>query len=142
MSLEAAIAELTTEVANLTAEIRALKGLAGTLGAPAPAKKASTKKDKAPEAPPAAAPAPTPPAAPVFRFPDNEPPQEPAPVQQWTYESVQNYASQIGTRLGTRSHELVDLLARFGVQRLSQLPEDKYGAFVQAMEALANGGLL
>lgn len=78
----------------------------------------------APAAAPAQAPAPTQPPAPAV----------PTTTQTYTMEQLAVAATQLVD--AGRREELVQLLRQFGVEALTQLPKEQYGAFVTALRQM------
>lgn len=88
-------------------------------------------------------PAPAPVAAPTAQVPAPAPapvatPEQPAPVpttqQTYTMEQLAVAATQLVD--AGRREELVGLLGRFGVQALTALPKEQYGAFATALRQM------
>ena len=100
---------------------------------PAPAPVAApTAQVPAPVAPAPVAPAPVAPA------PTPTPAEQPAPVpttqQTYTMEQLAVAATQLVD--AGRREELVGLLGQFGVQALTALPKEQYGAFATALRQM------
>lgn len=95
---------------------------------PAPAPVAApTAQVPAPVAPAPVAPAPTP-------TPAEQPAAVPTTAQTYTMEQLAVAATQLVD--AGRREELVGLLGRFGVQALTALPKEQYGAFATALRQM------
>ena len=100
--------------------------------APAPQPAAPQPAAPQPAAPQPVAPAPQP-AAPQPAAPQPAAPQPlTAPVQEYTLQQIAIWAVALQERNLPRLREI---LAAFGVQALTQLPKEQYGAFVGALAA-------
>ena len=106
--------------------IEVLRSLVGAPKAAAPIMVA--EQVPMPQPAPVAAPVPAPAAT----------PEQPAPVpttqQTYTMEQLAVAATQLVD--AGRREELVDLLGRFGVQALTALPKEQYGAFATALRQM------
>lgn len=119
-----------------------LRSLVGAPKAAAPVRVAEQVPMPQPAPAPVAAPTAQVPApvapAPVAPAPTPTPAEQPAPVpttqQTYTMEQLAVAATQLVD--AGRREELVGLLGRFGVQALTALPKEQYGAFATALRQM------
>ena len=125
--------------------IEVLRSLVGAPKAAAPIMVAEQVPMPQPAPVAAPVPAPQPAAAPTAQVPAPAPapapaatPEQPAPVpttqQTYTMEQLAVAATQLVD--AGRREELVGLLGQFGVQALTALPKEQYGAFATALRQM------
>ena len=85
-------------------------------------------------APTAQVPAPQPAAVPTAQVPAPQPAAVPTTQQTYTMEQLAVAATQLVD--AGRREELVGLLGQFGVQALTALPKEQYGAFATALRQM------
>ena len=121
--------------------IEVLRSLVGAPKAAAPVRVAEQVPMPQPAPAPVAAPQPA--AVPTAQVPAPAPapvatPEQPAPVpttqQTYTMEQLAVAATQLVD--AGRREELVGLLGQFGVQALTALPKEQYGAFATALRQM------
>lgn len=145
MNIEVKISFDKTAAGLIQELINAIAGLALALNKLAPTDKNKSQNEV--QAPPAAAPinpqpaeqqqlsitTPQPPAQPSIQ-PPAQPAAVPTSAQTYTMEQLAVAATQL-MDAGRRA-ELVNLLNQFGVQALTALPKEQYGAFATQLRAM------
>ena len=132
-TLEAEVASVQKALACLDALGGKVLGLSyeGTVSAPA-VEKISEKLDEPAQV--NAAPAPAPTQAPVPVAPAPAPVAPVAPPPSFTLDELSRAAAALMD--AGKQQDLLGLLASFGVQAMTQLPKEQYGAFADGLRQL------
>ncbi len=121
--------KVTVEAPELTRSLQGLILLLGQRPKTEPAQETKTE--------PAPVPAPTPAPVPTAQVPSPQPapaPAVPTTTQTYTMEQLAVAATQLVD--AGRREELIGLLGQYGVQALTALPKEQYGAFATTLRQM------